>query len=103
MNQEPNVECLSELPLNSVMSSLPFSSVCTTARLRLHLGHARRILLGDLSITVISRLIRGKGKNESLVLEGESGVRGRLALSSEAGELSVEGVEGVAIGKVMAI
>jgi hypothetical protein len=46
------------------MSSSPFSSVCTTARLPLYLGYARRILLGDLSITVTSRLIRGKGKSE---------------------------------------
>jgi hypothetical protein len=63
------------------MSSSPFSSVCTTARLPLHLGYARRILLGDLSITVISRLIRGKGKNESF------GVRRRERRTRKVGAL----------------
>jgi hypothetical protein len=37
------------------------------------------------------------------MLEGETGVRGRLELSSEAGELPADGVEGMAIGKDMAI
>jgi hypothetical protein len=39
------------------------------------------------------------GRARVCMLEGESGVRGRPLLSSEA----VEGVEGMAIGKVMAI
>jgi len=37
------------------------------------------------------------------MLEGESGVRGGCELSSEAGELPAEGVEGMAIGRDMAI
>jgi hypothetical protein len=37
------------------------------------------------------------------MLEGESGVRERFELSSEAGELPADVVEGMAIGNVMAI
>lgn len=52
-NQEAAVKCLSALPLDSIMSSPSFGRVCTTTRLPLHLSYASRILLGNLSITVI--------------------------------------------------
>lgn len=43
------------------------------------------------------------GRARAGMLEGESGVRGGCELSSEAGELPAEGVEGMAIGRDMAI
>ena len=37
------------------------------------------------------------------MLGGESGVRGRMELPSEDGELPADGGEGMAVGEVMAI